>query len=144
MECKHVVSVPDEVFIGQRRVGLQHSQGKLVIASLQDQGNKNPVNYRATINLQTSVNNGYSETGLGVCGRELPLDEDPNKRRRKVDRLADAKGFHVRIRQGEGPKRSISRLAASLTSMERSVEMCSVALIWWRLDGRKFAQEMVT
>ena len=45
-----MVSVTEEVSIGQRRGGSRHGQGKLSVTSIQGQGNAKPYNYRVAIN----------------------------------------------------------------------------------------------
>ena len=89
MGCKHAVSMPEEVSISQRHSGSRYGQERLVIVSLQGQGDAKPVDRRSTINFQTSVRNGAAKTGPGLCRCGVPIEEYPDKRRGKVECLAD-------------------------------------------------------
>ena len=76
---KHVVSIPEEVSIGHWRGKLRRGQGRIFIPRIQGQGGAKPVNYRSTINFQTSVDDGAADMGPGLRGREVPLKEDLKK-----------------------------------------------------------------
>ena len=90
-----MVLLLDKVSVSQWQGELRHAQVRLVIVHLHGQGDAKPVNYGTKINFLSSINYGAVETGTGLRRREIPLEEEPDKRRGEVDLLADAKGLHV-------------------------------------------------
>ena len=99
-----MVAVTEEVYVGQRRSGLRHGQGRISVANLLGQNNAKPFNYWLTINLLSSIENGAADTDPCLCGCKVLLKEENNERRGEVDCLADASISHVRVGGGEIPK----------------------------------------
>ena len=99
-----MVAVTEEVYVGQRRSGLRHGQGRISVANLLGQNNAKPFNYWLTINLLSSIENGAADTDPCLCGCKVLLKEENNGRRGEVDCLANAERSHVRVGGGEIPK----------------------------------------
>ena len=68
---EHVVAVTETVSFGQRRSGLWHGKGRLVVSNLLGNCNTQPINQQPTTHLMSYVDNCSTETGTCLCRREI-------------------------------------------------------------------------